>query len=400
MSQAAAAPDPATTYGAHANPDLLSRIPLDARAVLDVGCGAGALGGAFRRRNPAARLIGIEPDPALAAHARGHYAEVHGTDIETVPPPVAEGSLDAIVFGDVLEHLRDPWAVLARDIRLLSDRGVLLVCIPNLEHWSFAHRLLCGDWRYERMGLFDRTHLRWFTRATMHDALRAAGYVPLEVAPRIFGRDKAEAFAKAMAPGFAALGIDMAEWSRRALPLQYVWRAARVRPDPLLLVGRTLPGEAEAARARILDPLAALATRPGIGTVAGPQAAPPAGAGDTPRLVILQRRGLDGAEALSELRALRRSGAVIVQESDIDPARLPPDAFRRVHAVQVATAAQAAAVRALNPEVAVFAYAQLEGPDGPLLADQLGARLAWYRGLWDRRAELDAALLARAPDLA
>jgi SAM-dependent methyltransferase len=394
----ATAPDPATTYGAHANADLLARIPLDARAVLDIGCGAGALGAAFRKRNPATRLIGIEPDATLAAHARDHYAEVHTIDIETVVPPVEPGSLDAIIFGDVLEHLRDPWAVLARDIHLLSDRGVLLICIPNIEHWSFVYKLLRGEWRYERMGLFDHTHLRWFTRATMQQALVQAGYIPLEVAPRIFGRDKAEIFAKAMQPGFAALGIDMTEWSRRALPLQYVWRAARTQPAPLLLLGRTLADDEAAARIRIVEPFVALGTQPGIGTIAGPQVQLPAGTAGTPTVALLQRRGFEDAAALDDLRALRAAGAVLVQECDLDPASLPPAAFRCVHAVQVADDAQAAAVRALNPEVAVFPTARLEG-EGPLLAEQVAARLAWYRDLVARRVELDAALTARAPEL-
>lgn len=365
-------PDPATTYGAHANPDLLSRIPLDARAVLDIGCGAGALGAAFRRRNPATRLIGIEPDPELRAHAATHLDEVHATSIEDEPPPVAPGSLDAMIFGDVLEHLRDPWAVLRRDIGLLSERGVLLICVPNIEHWSFAARLLAGEWRYERMGLFDRTHLRWFTRQTMREALEQAGYVPLEVAPRVFGRDRAEAFAKAIAPGLSALGVEVNEWARRALPLQYVWRAARLRPKPLLLVGRTDPADAEGARRRVLEPFAALATQPGVGTVAGPVARVPAGVGDTPRVVVLQ----GGVPVDDELRA---SGAVIVRDC---AAEIRADRLAGVHAAQVANEAEAAAARALVPEVAVFADARIEGE--PRLAGQVAARLAWYRGLWER----------------
>jgi SAM-dependent methyltransferase len=373
-----AAPDPATTYGAHANPDLLARIPLDARAVLDVGCGAGALGAAFRRRNPAARLIGIEPDPTLRAHAATHYDLVRGDDIEAVPPPVEPGSLDALVFGDVLEHLADPWAVLRRDRALLSDRGVLLICVPNIEHWSFAARLLRGEWRYERMGLFDETHLRWFTRDTMRHALEEAGYVPLEVAPRIFGHDRAEEFARRVAPALSALGVDAAEWRRRAFPLQYVWRAARVPPDPLLLLGRTLDSDPEGARRRILDPFAALATRPGVGTIAGPRARLPDSLGDTPRIVVLQGE----AEGADEFRA---AGAVVVRDVT-DVSALHPTRLRAVHALQVPDMALRNRVAAINPEVAVFPDAGFEGE--PRLADQMARRLAWYRGLWERRTVL------------
>ena len=220
-------PDAATTYGAAPNPDLLSRIPAAARSVLDVGCGAGGLGRGLRARGSAARLIGVEPDPELAAHAEAHYDAVHRIDIERQAPPLGPGSLDVLVYGDVLEHLRDPWAVLKRDAAMLATGGTLLVCVPNLEHWSFAARLLAGRWRYEEMGLFDRTHLRWFTRGAMQEAIEAAGLKPVELVPRIFDRDRAVAFTRAVAPGLEAIGVKPEEWLRRSLPLQYVWRAVK-----------------------------------------------------------------------------------------------------------------------------------------------------------------------------
>jgi SAM-dependent methyltransferase len=215
------------SYGAHANPDLLKRVPVDARAVLDVGCGAGALGAALRARNAATRLIGVEPDEALAARAAAHYDQVLRLDIEATPPPVPEGSLDALVFGDVLEHLRDPWAVLKRDARLLSDRGLLLICIPNVEHWSFVARLLAGTWQVQEQGLLDATHLRWFTRDSMRRAIEAAGLTPIAVAPRVLDLEKARAFATRFAPALTALAVDPQAWLQRAAPLQYVWTARR-----------------------------------------------------------------------------------------------------------------------------------------------------------------------------
>lgn len=223
------APDPRTTYGALANPDLLARVPPAARSVLDVGCGAGGLGRALRGRGFAGRLAGIEPDPTLAAQAAAHYDRIHRIDIEIQSPPLPPGSVDVLVYGDVLEHLRDPWGVLKRDAGLLAPGGMLLVCVPNLEHWSFVARLLAGRWRYEPMGLFDRTHLRWFTRDGMRDAILAAGLRPVEIVPRIFDRDRAVDFAAKLQLGLQALGVDPDEWLRRSLPLQYVWRA--VKPE-------------------------------------------------------------------------------------------------------------------------------------------------------------------------
>ena len=385
-------PDPATTYGAQANPDLLARIPLDARHVLDVGCGAGGLGAAYRRRNPAARLIAVEPFEELAVHAERHYDEVHRIDIEREAPPVAPGSLDALVFGDVLEHLRDPWAVLRRDAALLAPDGVLLACVPNVEHWSFTARLLKGNWAYEQMGLFDRTHLRWFSREGMKQALEQAGLVPIEAAPRIFNRDRAEAFARQMAPSLQALGVTVEDWLRRSAPLQYVWRATRRRPAPLVLAARTLRPAGGLADVRIVQPFAALVTRPGVVTITGPTAELPQLDPEVPRIVLLQRRLLDDAGAPALLRGLRAGGAVVVQEFDDDPAQWPAIAqaghlaFRGVHAVQTSTPALRDLLAPHNPEVAVFPDALAELPVPRNFADP--RRLTLFLGALHGEADL------------
>jgi len=125
--------------------DLLLRIPLWARVVLDVGCGAGDLLAAFRRLNPTARLLGIDKDPESVANARDRLGGVAVADVEADPMPfdVAEG-IDCIVYGDILEHLKDPWGLIRRHAGLLSPNGIMLICVPNIEHWSFADRLLRG----------------------------------------------------------------------------------------------------------------------------------------------------------------------------------------------------------------------------------------------------------------
>src|ERR1019366_2615137 len=120
---------------------------------------------------------------------------------------VPEG-IDCIVYGDILEHMRDPWAVLRAHAEVLAPGGVILICMPNVEHWSFAERLLRGTWNYEPEGLFDRTHLRWFNYATTRRALLDAGLFPTDVAPRIFDHDAAAEFVRTIAPSLAALGID------------------------------------------------------------------------------------------------------------------------------------------------------------------------------------------------
>jgi SAM-dependent methyltransferase len=387
-------PDPlgAAGYGSGANPDLLARIPLEASLVVDVGCGAGALGAAYRRRNPAARVEGIEPEPSLAARAEAVLHAVHRLDVETAPLPYASGSLDCLIFGDALEHLRDPWAVLARAAPLLKPEGVLLACVPNVEHWRFAERLLRGGWRYEPMGLFDRTHLRWFSRDTMLQALRDARLTPVDATPRVFEHEAFSGFLAAIRPALSALGVEERAYATRALPLQFVWRATPRPVAPLLLTARTLRPVGGVNDVRIHLPFAAMATRPGVMTMAAEQPRLPDVAPGLPRVHILQRRLLDTPESVLLIRALRARGEVIVAEFDDDPAHWPSIAqnnhlaFRGVHAVQTSTPALAELLGQWNPEVAVFPNALDELPEPANFRDP--ERLTLFFGALNREADV------------
>src|SRR6185437_8671218 len=136
-------PPPMPSYPDFANPDLLERIPLNANVILDVGCATGALGAAYRRLNPRALLLGIDKNPEAAAIAAERLDAVAVVDVEQDPLPFElDQPIDCIIYGDVIEHLTNPWPVLRRHMEAMSDDGVILICVPNMEHWSFAARLL------------------------------------------------------------------------------------------------------------------------------------------------------------------------------------------------------------------------------------------------------------------
>jgi len=215
-----------TAYPDSANADLLSRIPLDARTILDVGCGTGALGAAYRGQNSAARLLGIERDPEMAAIARQRLDAVACVDVQQDPLPFElPDGIDCLIYGDVLQQLRDPWTVLRRQLEALNPSGSVLVCIANVEHWSMVARLLRGNWHYEPAGLFDVRHLRWFSLRNVMRELADAGLAVEEVHPRIFAPEQAQQFVQTFAPGLRRLGIDPGGYLPRAMPLQYVLRA-------------------------------------------------------------------------------------------------------------------------------------------------------------------------------
>lgn len=341
--------------------DLLQRIPLSARTVLDVACGRGDLLAAYGLMNPTARLLGIDADPASARVARQHLSEVMVTDIEANPLPfnVPEG-LDCIVYATILEHLRDPWALLRRHAELLTPNGMMLACLPNMEHWSFAERLLRGGWDYQAAGLMDRSHLRWFSLESARRSFIEAGLTPCEVHARVFDQEQSDRFTTTITPALTALGIDPVAYQRRAAPLQYVWRLRREPRQRMIVAGNMLAPVGGVSHVRVLHPLHAMGTDPMVDVQLTDRILPKQPDDDRARIFVLHRPAISGAEGRSLLQALRNAGWLVVTEFDDHPdflrgmAESDQLAFRGVHAIQTSTPPLADVLRERNPEVAIF----------------------------------------------
>ncbi len=166
------------------------------RKALDVGAADGFL--AERLTAQGWSVTALERDPELAARARGRCKEVVVADLEAAIPRL-QGPFDAIVYGDVLEHLSDPRGVLVALDQTLAPGGTVIVSVPNVAHLWVRLSLLMGRFDYADRGILDRTHLRFFTRRTLIDLLRAAELtiveltvtpapLPLVVPPRWHGR--------------------------------------------------------------------------------------------------------------------------------------------------------------------------------------------------------------------
>jgi 2-polyprenyl-3-methyl-5-hydroxy-6-metoxy-1,4-benzoquinol methylase len=147
--------------------------------VLDVGCSSGYL--ARPLREAGARVVGIELDPAAAAEARAVCEAVVVGDVESVDLPFEPASFDVVLCGDVVEHLRDPGAALARLRPFLRPGGRLVLTTPNVANWAIRLSLLAGRWRYTDRGILDRTHTHLFTRKTLTETVTQAGYRVVEL---------------------------------------------------------------------------------------------------------------------------------------------------------------------------------------------------------------------------
>jgi GT2 family glycosyltransferase/SAM-dependent methyltransferase len=160
-------------------------IPATARRVLDVGCGAGAVGAALKAERDGIEVVGIELFPDAAAAARERLDAVIEADLDTLTQlPYPAGAFDAIVFADVLEHLRDPHRLLRVLRRYLADDGTVVCSLPNVKHFTVLYPLLVHDhWRYADAGLLDRTHVHFFTLAEIAAMFAETGFSAVSARP-------------------------------------------------------------------------------------------------------------------------------------------------------------------------------------------------------------------------
>lgn len=173
--------------------DVQALVPAGARRVLELGCATGLLGAALKARQ-GAEVVGVEVDPAYAREAAERLDRVVEADVEAMfagGAAAAEavgrlgGPFDCLIAADVLEHLRDPWSVLRGAAALLEPGGHAVLSLPNVRYWETFFQLgVRGRWPRRDFGIFDRTHLRWFTLADARALAEQAGLEMVRIVPQ------------------------------------------------------------------------------------------------------------------------------------------------------------------------------------------------------------------------
>lgn len=164
--------------------------------ILDLGCSSGEL--ADRLRTLGHSVVGI--DRTEHERVQDHVSQFIVADLDHGLPETLDGQFDVVLAADVLEHLRDPEALLHQVVARIAPGGSLVTSIPNFANWYPRLRVALGRFDYDRRGILDHGHLRFFTRRSFERLVSRSGLsvrrreaigLPLEVIDRGGGKRQA-----------------------------------------------------------------------------------------------------------------------------------------------------------------------------------------------------------------
>jgi SAM-dependent methyltransferase len=172
------------------------RIPLFVAAigrgkrVLDLGCRSGALTKHFLEGNS---VVGLDVDAAALEKAAALGIEPVQANVEE-PLPFEDASFDAVVAGELFEHLQFPDALVGEIRRVLRPGGVLAGSVPNAFRVQSRLRFLRGKPPED-----DPTHLRMFSSSAMRQLLAGFERVELSYVGGRYAKLNARLFARDLA---------------------------------------------------------------------------------------------------------------------------------------------------------------------------------------------------------
>jgi 2-polyprenyl-3-methyl-5-hydroxy-6-metoxy-1,4-benzoquinol methylase len=165
-------------YHNHIREEIIPLVPNGGGTLLDVGGGVGATAVRLKQLGKADRVGVIDLIDSAVEGVNKDFSYSGNIEDSVFLDSVleAEGSLQTILCLDVLEHLVDPWKIIARLHQALVPGGVIVASVPNVRHYSaFLPLAFCNSWDLADDGILDRTHLRFFVRDTAIKLMTCSG---------------------------------------------------------------------------------------------------------------------------------------------------------------------------------------------------------------------------------
>jgi methionine biosynthesis protein MetW len=157
------------------NVDVLRHVSTDRSHILDVGCGGGSLAAVLKSLGH--QVDGITISEEEKRSAVEHCREVFIHNLENgLPQSVLGRKYDYVICSHVLEHIVYPKSLLKDIGGILKPGGRLIIALPNLMHYKSRLKLLAGNFEYKQAGIWDYTHVKWYTFKTAQQLLRETGF--------------------------------------------------------------------------------------------------------------------------------------------------------------------------------------------------------------------------------
>ncbi|HML57772.1 MAG TPA: class I SAM-dependent methyltransferase [Ferruginibacter sp.] len=157
------------------NRDVLNLVPTEPCTVLDVGCGGGTLASILSKQGYVVDGITISPAEQQAASAFTRNVFIHNLE-DGLPEAVKLNEYDCVICSHVLEHIVYPRQLISDIHKVLKPGGVFIVALPNLMHYKSRIKLLKGDFEYADAGIWDYTHVKWYTFKSAQNLLKSFGF--------------------------------------------------------------------------------------------------------------------------------------------------------------------------------------------------------------------------------
>lgn len=158
--------------------DIAPFVPDHGGTLLDIGGGVGATAAYLKSLGKADRIgVADMVDSSASGVTKDFTFKGNLEDPAFIERIIAEeGPFSTILCLDVLEHLPDPWTIVARLHQALKPGGVIVASIPNVRHYTALLPLLFRNkWTYREAGILDRTHLRFFVKDTAVELMTSSG---------------------------------------------------------------------------------------------------------------------------------------------------------------------------------------------------------------------------------
>ncbi len=171
--------DKESDYYGGVRSEMLKYFPEGACTMLDVGCGEGLFGKTAKERF-GAEVWGIDINKSSIQQAELNLDNAFFGDVSQLFDVLPDKHFDVIYFNDVLEHMVDPYSLLENIKSKLGATGLVVASIPNIRyHRVLTQILLKRDFKYEKAGVMDETHMRFFTQKSIKRMFVNAGYEPV-----------------------------------------------------------------------------------------------------------------------------------------------------------------------------------------------------------------------------